>query len=154
VLANLKEAVRGVREAFRVLKPGGVIGVKDFDHGGDLIYPADSAIEKYGELYVRMRLDNGHDPNSGRKIGTLLIGAGFSELMFSAVYETFTGPRAAAFAQLSIGLLTESWGDEFTTRGWATKDDIQEMIDAWANFANTPGAIFGAAWCEAVARKP
>jgi ubiquinone/menaquinone biosynthesis C-methylase UbiE len=153
VLANLKEPIRGVSEAFRVLKPGGVIGVKDFDHGGDLIYPADPAIEKYGELYVRMRLDNGHDPNSGRKIGALLIEAGFSELKFSAVYETFTGPRAAAFAQFSVGLLTESWGNEFTSRSWATKEDIQEMINAWTKFASTPGAIFGAAWCEAVARK-
>jgi len=37
VLGNLREPIRGLREAYRVLKPGGVIGVKEFDHGGDLI---------------------------------------------------------------------------------------------------------------------
>ena len=153
VLANLKEPIRGLREAYRVLKPGGVIGVKDFDHGGDLIYPADPAVEQYGELYVRMRRDNGHDPESGRKLGSLLTGAGFSELSLTAVYETFTGQRAAGFAQVSIGLLSESWGDEFIKRGWATKKDIEDMIDGWKRFASSPGAIFAAAWCEAVARK-
>jgi ubiquinone/menaquinone biosynthesis C-methylase UbiE len=51
VLGNLREPIRGLREAFRVLKPGGVIGAKEFDHGGDLLYPPDPALEKYGELY-------------------------------------------------------------------------------------------------------
>ncbi len=59
VLGNLREPSRGVREAYRVLKPGGVIGVKEFDHGGDLHYPADPGIEKYGELYWRLRRENG-----------------------------------------------------------------------------------------------
>jgi ubiquinone/menaquinone biosynthesis C-methylase UbiE len=38
VLSNLREPVRGLLEAFRVLKPGGVVGVKEFDHDGDLFY--------------------------------------------------------------------------------------------------------------------
>lgn len=154
VMGNLREPIRGLREAFRVLKPGGVIGVKEFDHGGDLVYPPDRAIEKYGELYLRLRRENGHDPETGRKIGALLIDAGFSELNLSAVYEPFAGPGAAGgFAQVSIGLLAEGWGEAFISRGWATSDDIKEMGDAWRKFANIPGAIFAAAWCEAVARK-
>lgn len=47
----------------------------------------------------------------------------------------------------------EGWGQKFISRGWATTDDIKEMTDAWRKFANSPGAIFAAAWCEAVARK-
>src|SRR5882672_10451081 len=73
VLGNLRAPIRGLREAFRVLKPGGVIGVKEFDHGGDIVYPSDPAIEKYGELYLRLRRENGHDPLSGRKLGALLL---------------------------------------------------------------------------------
>lgn len=153
VLGNLREPVRGLREAFRVLKPGGVIGVKEFDHGGDMLYPPDPAVEKYGELYLRLRRENGHDPESGRKIGAFLIDAGFGDLNLSAVYEPFAGPQAGAFAQASMGLLVEGWGETFTRRGWATTDDVKEMIDGWRRFANFPGAIFAAAWCEAVARK-
>lgn len=153
VLANLQEPIRGVREAHRVLKPGGVIGVKDFDHGGDLIYPTGPGLEKYAELYVRLRRSNGHDPESGRKIGGLLSEAGFVDLQMSALYETFTGPRAEGFAQVSIGLLKEAWGKDFMRRSWATEDDLQTMIGDWTTFAKAPGSIFAACWCEAIARK-
>lgn len=154
VLGNLREPRRGLREAYRVLKPGGVIGVKEFDHGGDLLYPPDAAVEKYGELYLRLRRENGHDPEIGRKIGAFLIDAGFGDLKLSAAYEPFAGPQAASgFAQVSIGLLAEGWGEAFISRGWSNTDEIKEMIDGWRRFANFPGAIFAAAWCEAVARK-
>lgn len=154
VLSNLREPIRGLREAYRVLKPSGVIGIKEFDHGGDLLYPREPAVEKYAELYLRMRRENGHDPEAGRKIGALLIGAGFGNLKLSAAYETFTGPQeAGGFAQVSIGLLGEGWANEFISRGWATTEDIRAMVNGWESFANYPGAIFAAAWCEAVARK-
>lgn len=153
VLANLKEPIRGVGEAYRVLKRGGVIGVKDFDHGGDLIHPKGAALEKYNELYVRLRRSNGHDPESGRKIGALLSEAGFVDVEMSALYESFIGDRAKGFAEVSIGLLHEAWGKEFESRGWTKPADIQAMIDDWTTFANTPGAIFAACWCEAIAHK-
>jgi SAM-dependent methyltransferase len=154
VLGNLREPIRGLREAYRVLKPGGVIGVKEFDHGGDLLYPPDPAVEKYGELYLRLRRENGHDPETGRKIGALLLDAGFGDLNFSAAYEPFAGPQAAGgFAQVSAGLLAEGWGEAFISRGWATRNEIKGMSDAWGRFSKSPGAIFAAAWCEAVARK-
>jgi hypothetical protein len=57
-------------------------------------------------------------------------------------------------AQVFIGLLAEGWADAFTSRGWATADEIQAMRDAWLRFAEFPGALFVAAWCEAVAFKP
>lgn len=153
VLANLREPVRGLREAYRVLKPGGVIGVKEFDHGGDLLYPSEPALEKYAELYWRLRRENGHDPEGGRKLGTLLLDAGFSDLKLSACYESFAHSALRGFAEVSVGLLSEGWGDAFRSRGWATGEAIKEMSDAWRRFAAFPGAIFAAAWCEAVARK-
>ena len=154
VLGNLQEPLRGVREACRVLKPGGLIGVKEFDHGGDLVYPLEPAIQQYRELYFRLRSENGHDPLSGRKLGALLLNGGFVDLKLSACYELYADPGSVqGFAQVSAGLLRESWGEAFMSRGWATRDDIQEMSDAWSRFSNFPGAIFAAAWCEAVARK-
>ena len=153
VLANLREPSRGVGEAYRVLKPGGVIGVKDFDHGGDLTYPHDGLIERYSELYIRLRKEYGHEPNSGRRLGDLLFRAGFESIKFSAVYESFTFPTLMTFAEMSSDLIKETWGEEFEKRGWATPEELKLMIEAWPRFAQLPGAIFAAAWCEAIGFK-
>jgi SAM-dependent methyltransferase len=154
VLGNLQEPIRGLLEAYRVLKSGGVIGVKEFDHGGDLLYPSDPAIAKYGELYLRLRRENGHDPETGRKLGSLLLAAGFTDIQSAPVYEPFANPEGVGgFAYVSAGLLAEGWGEAFKSRGWANEADINEMRAAWQRFAAFPGAIFAAAWCEAVARR-
>lgn len=154
VLGNLQTPVRGLREALRVLKPGGVIGVKEFDHGGDIVYPFGPSLRKYNDLYLRLRRENGHDPEGGRKIGAYLLEAGFDEVEMTACFETYANPMMLrGAAELNIGLLNEMWGDEFTSRGWATKEDIDEMTDGWQKFANLPGAFFAVAWCEAIARR-
>jgi ubiquinone/menaquinone biosynthesis C-methylase UbiE len=107
VLGNLREPVRGLREAYRVLKPGGVIGIKEFDHGGDLVYPSDPIVTKYDELYRRLREEYGHDPEGGRKIGKILLDAGFQDLKRSACYESYGDPMTLRdSAEISIGLLT------------------------------------------------
>jgi ubiquinone/menaquinone biosynthesis C-methylase UbiE len=154
LIGNLREPRRGLREAYRVLKPGGIIGVKEFDHGGDITYPLEPAMAKYDELYIKLRAENGHNGESGRMIGALLLESGFTDLKMTATYEILSDPKVLqGAAQVFIGLLAESWSDEFTSRGWATADDIQSMREAWLRFAEFPGALFAAAWCEAVARK-
>lgn len=155
VLGNLREPTRGLREAYRVLKPGGVIAVKEFDHGGDIVYPLEPAMAKYDELYRRLRSEYGHSGEVGRTIGALLLETSFSDLEMSASFETLSDPKVLqSAAQVFIGLLGEGWADAFTSRGWANDDEIQAMRDAWLRFARFPGALFVAAWVEAVAFKP
>src|SRR5258708_7817925 len=100
VLCNLREPVRGLREAHRVLKPGGVIGVKEFDHGGDLFHPLDPALKQYNECYRRLRSENGHDPEGGRKMGAFLLEAGFGDVELSARYESMSDP--AGFGRVAV----------------------------------------------------
>jgi ubiquinone/menaquinone biosynthesis C-methylase UbiE len=154
LVGNLREPGRAFREVYRVLKPGGIVGVKEFDHGGDIVYPLEPAMAKYDELYRRLRSEFGHDPEGGRKIGAFLFEAGFRDVSMSASYESLSDPKILrGVAQVFIGLLAEGWSEAFRSRGWATTEDIKEMSEAWLRFAEFPGAIFVAAWCEAVASK-
>lgn len=154
LLGNLRERDRALREVHRVLKPGGVIGVKEFDHGGDIVYPLEPEMAKYEELYQRLRREHGHDPEGGRKIGALLLEAGFRDLSMSASYEALSEPKILrSAAQVFVGLLAEGWSEAFKSRGWVTAEGVKAMGDAWLRFAEFPGAVFLAAWCEAVAWK-
>jgi ubiquinone/menaquinone biosynthesis C-methylase UbiE len=154
VLGNLQEPLRGLGEAHRVLKTGGVIGVKEFDHGGDLLYPADTELVRGVGLYHRLRMQNGHDPESGRKLLGQLQQTGFRDVAASATYETFFGAQVlqqvgGAFAML----VNEAFAESFVLNGWATADEVNSMAKAWLEFAQQPGAFYAAAWCEAVAWK-
>jgi len=72
----------------------------------------------------------------------------------SACYESLANPQILkGAAELNIGLLKESWGDAFTSRGWTTADTLDEMSNAWREFARTPGAFLASTWCEAIAWK-
>ncbi|MEW6737848.1 MAG: methyltransferase domain-containing protein [Acidobacteriota bacterium] len=154
VLSNLQEPVRGLREVFRVLKSAGVIGIKEFDHGGDLFYPLDVSLKQYNDCYWRLRRENGHDPECGRKIGAFLVDAGFSDVRVSARYESMGEPDALRrIATAFAGLLSEGWGDMFKDRGWASAEEIDKMRQAWSTFSQTPGSFYAGAWCEALARK-
>jgi len=154
VMSNLREPVRGLREAYRVLKPGGVIGIKEFDHGGDLFYPLDSVLKLYNECLWRLRRENGHDPQSGRKVGAFLLDAGFGEIEMSACYESMADAESLhRIARAFAGLLAEGWGDAFVNRGWATTEEVREMNDAWQRFPTIPGSFFAGAWCEVMAQK-
>ena len=86
----------------------------------------------------------------------LVVVVSFGTLLYVRLYrarfdEVNTELQGAA--QVFIGLLAEGWSDAFTSRGWASESDIQEMREAWLRFAAFPGALFVAAWCVAVAWK-
>lgn len=118
VLGNLREPVLGLLEAYRVLKPGGVMGVKEFDHGGDLLWPMDRALKRYAELWKRVRSQHRHDQEPGRKIGKYLLDAGFSSVQMTASYVPVTEQAALdRMAQIFAGLMSESWGTRWAREG-------------------------------------
>ncbi len=154
VLGNLSDPLRGLKEAYRVLKSGGVIGVKEFDHGGDLLFPSDPDLVKGIELYVRLRRYNGHDPESGRKVLGRLQQTGFHNAEMTATYENYPGPQVLSqVGAVTAMLVTEAFAGQFQNLGWASAEEVEQMTEAWRNFAKTPGAFYAVAWCEAVAWK-
>ena len=143
VLGNC-ESQRGLREAYRVLKPGGVIGVKEFDHSGDLIYPLDDDLAAGLDLYNRLRRHNGHDPESGRKVLSLLEQSGFRNASMRATYETFTGSAVLTqFGGLYGALISEAFATPLQELGWATAAEMDRIAQGWRDILS--GAVYALA---------
>lgn len=148
LLQHVESPATVLREARRVLRPGGVIGVADADFGSAILYPEDSALDRAGDILRKMR----PNPNIGRKLRELLLGAGFSRAEASATANHRGSPNETA-------LDGEFWARYFeaepfiahaSTQGWSTREEMLEVAAAWRKWGQTPGAFSASFWCQAL----
>ncbi len=150
VLQHLREPVRALAELRRVLRPGGIAGVRDNDIGGSLFAPDTPLLQQWFGLSERVRQHNGVNLYIGRHHRRLLLEAGFVRAEASAsvrsegsLEETrhFAVFLKGQLPRLTKTALAEAWIDQ------ATVDVIVAEIEACAE---RPDAFFSGMTCEAL----
>ncbi|MDI6895497.1 MAG: class I SAM-dependent methyltransferase [Bacillota bacterium] len=152
VLEHLSDPLRALREMRRVLRPGGVVAIRDPDYGTVLCVPSTPLLAEASSLVLRVRERNGGSPYYARHQRRLLLEAGFGRSIGFAFAECQGDTGAVrAFADILVEVLcSPATVDVAVGEGWADRETLDAMAAGVRAWSEEPGAFRAVMDCAAV----
>jgi ubiquinone/menaquinone biosynthesis C-methylase UbiE len=159
VLTHLSDPLAALREMHRVLKSGGVAGIRNYSVDGCILAPIDPGIDRllarFIELQAALIERNGGNPYLGKQQRALLRQAGFVNVQAMASFDHYgTAESTSHWATVIAGFLGEETGErQLIEYGLSDRDEVKSMRQAWMKWAEHPDAFYASAYGEAVGWK-
>ena len=155
VLQHLRERPSAVREMLRVVRPGGLVAVRDVDWGTAAYWPRDRWIDRFIEVHHQAWYRNGGEPQMGRQLRALFNAAGVDDLEISAAVWCYATPdETSAWGEAYADrLLTSPMGERPVEYGFATRAEVESMAAAFRAWGTHPDATWMFIHIAALARK-
>ncbi len=103
VLQHLGRPVEALVEMGRVLRPGGVLAVRDSDYAAFAWAPADPWLDRWLDLYHRVTAANGGEADAGRHLLAWVRAAGFAHPVATSSTWTFADPAEPGVVGRAVG---------------------------------------------------
>ena len=144
VLQHLRERGLALSEMLRVVKPGGVVAVREVDWSTVAYFPRDPWIDRFIEVHLRTWYRNGGEPQVGRQLRALFNAVGVASLEITAsVWCYATREETVEWGEsYADRLLTSPMGERPVEYGYATRADIESMAAALRAWGSHPDALW------------
>ena len=156
ILVHVPETQAVLAEAKRVLKPGGIIAIREWILDGSFLAPDfEVTYDAWATLAELIIADDGH-PNIGRDLKRHLFEAGFTDVRPTASFTSYTTAEDVGY----ISRVIENWflsaevRASATAYGLATQQHLDNVEQALKQWISHPGAFGAVAYGECIARKP
>ena len=138
-----------------LLKPGGVVGVREVDWGSATFYPENDGMRRFLHLYYDLAHRNGGEPNAGRHMRRWFREAGFAETRITTSTTSYTDSAATrewanTYAERT---LHSNIADKALEYGIVTRSDLESMAAGWRTWGDHPDALYCFSHVEVVAWK-
>lgn len=144
---HIAEPVQAAQEIFRVLRPGGVVGLRSPDWGAFLLEPDTAEVEAALGCYAALQTRYGGTIHAGRKLTRWLRAAGFERVIPTMSGETYLDTTEPA-EYLALRL------DAAGAQGEVPAAEAERHAAALRAWGHDPDALFLQGWCEAIGFRP
>jgi ubiquinone/menaquinone biosynthesis C-methylase UbiE len=155
VLQHLTDPVAALGEMRRVLRPDGIVAVRESDYGGFVWAPVAPALDKWLALYHDVTARNGADADAGRHLPAWVRDAGFEEMEVTSSTWTFADPEARAWwgGLWAERVVHSSLAQQALAYGLADIEELTAIARGWSRWAASPDGFFAVLHVEVVARR-
>ena len=152
LLQHLSDPVAALKEMLRVVRPGGIVAIRDSDYASFTWYPNDERLARWLTLYREIARANGGEPDAGRRLLSWTHQAGFSRVETSASAWCFATPEDRAWwGGLWAERMTRSAiAQQAQREGRASAAELALIADAWRSWAKADDGWFAVLHAEVI----
>ncbi|MGK9148879.1 class I SAM-dependent methyltransferase [Plantibacter flavus] len=153
LLQHVGDPVAVIRELRRVVRPGGIIAVRDIVYGGAVWYPLSEGLTRWMEVYQELARTNGGEPDAGTRLKSWAMEAGLTDIRSTASVWSFESPvdREWWGGAWSERAKTSSFATQALETGIATEGDLTEISAAWRDWVEAADGWFAVPHGEIIA---
>jgi ubiquinone/menaquinone biosynthesis C-methylase UbiE len=156
LISHVRQPAQVLAEMYRVTAAGGLAAVAENDAGTFVISPADSAMERFLILFLRVVRHNGGDQMRARHLRGALLAAGFARVEGHAGLAEVKGTLETT-RQIAVGTAAVARSTAFVqtvlSEGWASSGELAMLPDEMLAWGERADAYWSQLKCGALGWK-